>query len=92
MKKHHIPLALLALAFLFPPADRVTPATRDEHYGERIVAGDPERRANQGFVFFTEIGGNIQIRWGQWFVLMGACGCVAYFLSGRNAKNATPSA
>lgn len=92
MKKHHIPLALLALAFAFPPADYVTPATRDTILGDRTIPGDNERRSSAGFVFFGEIGGRIQIRWGQWFVLMGACGGVAYFLSGRNAKKATPSA
>lgn len=80
MRKITIFIGLLMLAiFLYPPSDRVTPATGGTQYGSYVTAGTSEQRYNAGFVYIGDVGGSIQIRYGQWLAQMGgafALGCV----------------
>jgi hypothetical protein len=62
---------VLVLIVCFPPVDYVTPATRGYQVGDTTTAGQPERRINRGFVFIGNVGGPVQIRYGQWFVQLG---------------------
>jgi hypothetical protein len=87
MKKDHIPLALLFLAFAFPPCDTVYPAEQGSSYGEmRNIGSLPERRVNAGFLFLGSVGGRETIRYPQWLIQMGVLAGLAYFLRGRSEK------
>lgn len=70
-------VALFLVAALFPPADRVSPATQGMQMGEGVRTPDtPERRYGQGFSFISEIGGDTQIRFAQWmteFAVIAVC-------------------
>jgi hypothetical protein len=87
MKTHYIPLALLVLAFAFPPCDYVIPADPVEMSGQvRLFTPSPEQRSNSGFLFINSVGGRQQIRYPQWLIQMGVLAGLAYFLQGRSAK------
>lgn len=58
-----VTMFLFGSAFWAPPADWVVPA-RSEY--------QPQQRIAKGFVYLPEIGGMMQIRFGQWFTEMAA--------------------
>jgi hypothetical protein len=82
--------ALLLLIVLFPPADRVMPAVPPiTNLGYLDRPGIPASRYNAGFVFITEVGGNVEIRYGQWLVqlaVIAAIGLATFVRRSTSAK------
>ena len=72
-------LGLAAIA-LFPPTDYVYPPESAFSYsGERV---------NGGFKFISEVGGQLEIRYMQWFTEIGigvVIGGIAIFAFGRKS-------
>lgn len=83
--------ALLLLIVLFPPADLVrpeVPPTTD--LGGFSRPGIPASRYNQGFVLITDVGGSVEIRYGQWLVqlaVVASIGLAALLRKPEGAKN-----
>ena len=66
----------LVVVVLFPPTDNVHPATESQRFGDYTAPGRPEMRIGNGFEFITEVGGQDQIRFVQWFTEMGVVGVI----------------
>jgi len=82
---------LITAIVLFPPADIVAPARQTTEIGGMTInSPSPEMRYGRGLVFITDIGGQLQIRFAQWYTEMAATACVAAILIGFSVRFESP--